>query len=290
MTVETPTSIVPVRRVSSINSIQWTPIVLGALAATALSSILISFAATIGLGVASTSPSWRDASAALWILSGIFLVIQALISFGVGGYIAGRIRTPAEDGAVDDVDVSDGVHGLGAWALAVVMGVALAGLLAGASMSRGPAVNTSTAQTSAAEPLLSYEIDRLFRPVKRAPTVDLANERAEAGRILLTSSSHEGVSADDRAFLIQEIAAMTGLTAPDAERRVDTVIAESKTAISRSRRSTVILAFFVASALLIGAVTAWAGAVTGGSHRDGAPLPEWMEHSNRFHRRPVLRA
>src|SRR3954469_13313971 len=69
----------------------WTPIVLGALTATALSSILLTFGATIGLGVTSTAPTWRDASAALWLLSALYLILQAAISFGVGGYIAGRI-------------------------------------------------------------------------------------------------------------------------------------------------------------------------------------------------------
>jgi hypothetical protein len=43
--------------------LQWTPIIAGALAAMAL--ILVTFAAAVGLGVSSTSPSWRDASAAL---------------------------------------------------------------------------------------------------------------------------------------------------------------------------------------------------------------------------------
>ena len=52
------------------SNLQWTPIVAGALAATALSLILVTFAAAVGLGVSSTSPTWRDASAALWLLSG----------------------------------------------------------------------------------------------------------------------------------------------------------------------------------------------------------------------------
>ena len=59
------------------------------LTATALSSILITFAATVGLGVSSAAPTWRDASWALWLLSGIYLIVQALISFGCGGYVAG---------------------------------------------------------------------------------------------------------------------------------------------------------------------------------------------------------
>ena len=61
----------------------WTPIILGALMATALSTILLAFGATIGLGVASAAPTWRDASAALAILSGLYLIIQAALSFGV---------------------------------------------------------------------------------------------------------------------------------------------------------------------------------------------------------------
>jgi hypothetical protein len=289
MTMEAPTSVVAAPADRALSYVQWTPIVLGALAATALSSILISFAATIGLGVTSASPSWRDASAALWVLSGIYLVLQALISFSLGAYVAGRVRTPMAGVARDPmVDAADGIHGLGVWALAVVMGVVLAAVLASAAVSRTTSATSSTAPTNTAEPLLSYELDRLLRPVKRAPAIDQRTERAEAGRILLTTSSHEGVTTDDRAYLIQEVAAVTGLTPADAERRVDIVLGDARTAISRSRRSTVILAFFVASALLLGALAAWAAAVMGGSHRDGAPLPNWMERSNRLHRRPAI--
>jgi hypothetical protein len=120
--------------------------------------------------------------------------------------------------------------------------------------------------------------------------VDLRSERAEAGRILLTASGHEGISADDRTYLIQQVAAATGLAPADAEKRVDTVIANAKTALTRSRRSTIILAFSLAASLLLGAAAAWAGAVSGGRHRDGAPLPEWMTDANRWNpRRPMAR-
>ena len=263
--------------------LQWTPVVAGAICAAALSFILVTFAAAVGLGVSSTSPTWRDASVALWILSGLYLILQALLSFGLGGYIAGRIRTSLAENSTEEVENQDGLHGLAAWALAVVMGAALAGLI-GASAINRPSVPTTSANSSAAEPILSYELDRLFRAARRPANVDLNSERAEAGRILLTSSSHEGVSADDRTYLIQQVAATTGLAAADAERRVDNVIASSRTALARSRRSTIILAFSLAAALLLGAVAAWAAASAGGRHRDGAPLPEWMAGSNPFER------
>jgi hypothetical protein len=264
--------------------VQWSPIVLGAFAATALSSVLLTFAVTIGLGVTSASPTWRDASAALAILSGLYLIIQAVLSFGLGGYIAGHARIPTATTAAEETEHLDGAHGLGAWALAVVMGAILATWIGAATVSRtSPARNT--AQASAAEPLLSYELDRLFRASRRAPNVDLSAERAEAGRILLTTSSHSGMSAEDRTYLVQQVGALTGLAATDAERRVDSVIASATTAIARSRRSTIILAFSVATAIMLGAVAAWAAACAGGRHRDGAALPAWMLHSGALDRR-----
>ena len=74
--------------------LQWTPVIVGALAATALSLVLVTFAAAVGLGVSSTAPTWRDASWALWLLSGLYLILQAIVSFALGGYIAGRLRRP----------------------------------------------------------------------------------------------------------------------------------------------------------------------------------------------------
>jgi hypothetical protein len=265
--------------------LQWTPVVAGALAATALSLILVTFAATVGLGVSSTAPTWREASAALWILSGIYLILQAIVSFGFGGYIAGRLRNSVAAGPSDEVEVRDGLHGLAVWALAVVIGSMVAAFVGAATVNRAP---VSTPSASAAEPLLSYELDRLFRSARRPPNTDLRSDRAEAGRILLTSSGHDGVSADDRTYLIQQVGATTGLSAADAEKRVDTAIANAKTAITRTRRSTIILAFSLATALLLGAVAAWAAACAGGRHRDGAPLPEWMAHSDKLARRRIV--
>src|SRR5262252_4001824 len=100
-----------------LGSLQWTPIVAGALTATAVSSILVTFAATVGLGVSSAAPTWRDASVALWLLSGTYLILQALISFGCGGYVAGRTQAPVSMGQVEDVERRDGLHGVAAWAL-----------------------------------------------------------------------------------------------------------------------------------------------------------------------------
>lgn len=255
--------------------VDWTPVVLGALVAAALSSILLTFGASIGLGISSAAPTWRDASFALWLLSGLYLIIAALISFGAGGYVAGRVRTGLDDLDSEEREHRDGLHGLGAWAVAVVLGAIVAAVIGSAALVRSSTHDGAAASSTAAEPLLSYELDKMFRPARRPANADLSQARAEAGRILLTSSSHSGMSSDDRGYLVQLVAAITGLSGPDAEKRVDTAIGNAQTAIAKSRRSAVILAFSVAAALLLGAVVSWAAAAAGGRHRDGEPLPGW---------------
>jgi hypothetical protein len=252
----------------------WSPAVAGALIAAALSATLVAFGAAIGLGVASAAPTWRDASVALWLLSGIYLILVALVSFGAGGYFAGRIRTglPAADSG--DIEHRDGLHGLTAWAIAVVLTVLLTALAGSLTLARSPSAQVPSA--SAAEPMLSYELDRLFRPARRTPNAETTMERAEAGRILLTSSSHSGVATEDRAYLIQLVGGITGLAGADAERRVDNVIANAKTAIARSRRSAIIAAFSIAASILLGAVVAWFAAIEGGRHRDGRATSDWL--------------
>jgi hypothetical protein len=258
---------------------KWSPIVVGALTATAVSSIMVTFGATLGLGISSAAPTWRDASVALWVASGLYLILQALISFGCGGYLAGRTRAAVTGLDHEEVERVDGLHGIAAWALAVVLGVFLTAIVTIAA-DRPSALKTPPSSTEPSA--LSYEIDTLFRAPRRTPNVDLTPARAEAGRILLTSSSHNGVSADDRAYLGQMVTSTTGISAADADRRVDTVIANSHKAISRARASSIILAFSVAAALLFGAAAAWAGAAAGGRHRDGMPLSAWMLHANRL--------
>src|SRR5215204_5385138 len=75
-----------------LSQVDWGPVIAGALTAAALASVLHAFAAAIGLAVSSTAPTWRDASIALWILSGVYLVFVALVAYGVGGYVAGLLR------------------------------------------------------------------------------------------------------------------------------------------------------------------------------------------------------
>ena len=283
-TVATSTRTAPVGTDTAFE-IQWSAIFAGAVAASALAFILHAFAGAIGISLSSTAPTWRDASFALILLSGLYLILVALVSYGFGAFVAARLRAPVV-GTAEDIEFSDGMHGLIVWALATL----LTGLLALALVQATPrlaAPSASAPSTSVAgENIIAYDLDRLFRSERRPQgVVNMDYPRAEAARILLTASSHSGLQPEDRTYLVRLVTALTGLGQPEAERRVDGVVAQVKENISRARRSAVILGFMVGAAALVGAIAAWFAACAGGRQRDGRevlhPLWDW--------RRPVTR-
>ena len=173
--------------------------------------------------------------------------------------------------AAEATEFEDGMHGLLVWGIATL----LAGIITAATLqliprAPGMAAGAPGATTSVpGESIIGYDLDRLFRGGERRPDGDLSYDRAEAARILFTTSSHSGMDPSDRAYLARLVSADTGVAAAEAERRVDEVAARTKQDISRARSSTVILAFMVGAASLLGSIAAWMAAVTGGSIRDG---------------------
>jgi hypothetical protein len=88
---------------------------------------------------------------------------------------------------------------------------------------------------------------------------------------LWTASFHDNndLSAADRAYVAQVVAARTGLSQADAEKRVNDVIKEAKTAADTTRKNAAKLSFWLTAAMLFGALAASLAAVEGGSLRDG---------------------
>jgi hypothetical protein len=256
--------------------ISWGAVIAGAIAASALTFVLITFGAAIGLAIASPSATWRDTSVALALLSGLWLLLTAIASFALGGYLAGRLRATGESTTADEVELRDGLHGLLVWGLAILIGAALA--LGLARTAAAPATGNVLAPTaSTAEPLLAFELDRLFRADRRPGEAVEPDVRAQAARIITTSLGHADMAAEDRAYLVRLVMARTGLAQPDAERRVTEVIAQARRAIRRARANAVILAFMAAASLLAGAAVAWFAAGFGGRHRDGEAVPAfWL--------------
>jgi hypothetical protein len=244
-------------------------VIADAICASALAFVLHAFAGAVGISLASTAPTWRDSSAALVLISGLYLVLVALVSYGFGAYITARLRVPSPS-ASDFNEFRNGLDGLLMWALATL----LTGLIALAVAQSAPRLTTSagnSAQTSVAgENIIAYDLDRLFRSERRPQGVTESIEypRAEAARILLTASSHRGLQAEDRGYLVRLVSAVTGLAPPDAERRVDQVVAQATDNISRARRTGVILGFMVGAAALLGAAASWYVASETGRYRD----------------------
>jgi hypothetical protein len=256
-----------------VNYVQWGPAIAGALIAAAVGLVLDAFGAALGLAVSSTAPTWRDSSAALQVLSGLYLVLVAMAAFGAGGYVAGRMRRPLA-GTVEEVEFRDGTLGLVVWAIAVFL-TALTTWATAQSLSRLGTPSSAT-QSVAGENLIAYDLDRLFRAERRPQNTNIQYVRSEAARILLTSAGHTGITADDRNYLVALTSAETGLSVPDAVRRVDSIMAQTRDDIRKARRAAVILAFMVGAAALLGAAVAWLASCAGGRHRDGtAPSITW---------------
>src|ERR1043166_3424253 len=261
------------------SDIRWGAVIAGAIAAAGLVFVLHAFALGIGFSVSSTAPTWRDASIALVLASGLYLVLVALASYSFGGYIAARAFRPATAGTIEAGEFRDGLHGLIVWALATL----LAGLLAlGATQALSrlgapPGGSPGPAPSGGGENLIAYDLDRLFRGAETRGQ-NLTYDRAEAARILFTASSHRGLQQDDRAYLVRLVSTATGAAPPDAERRVNEVVTSGHDNIARARRSGVVLAFITAAAALLGAVAAWFAAVEAGRRRDArVTTPAWLD-------------
>jgi hypothetical protein len=191
---------------------EWGPIFAGGIAAAALALVLHAFALAMGLSVSSAAPTWRDASFALVLLSGLYVVLAALASYGLGGYLAGLMRT--RPSSREDADLGDGLHGLLVWALATLADCSdRIGHRPVPDRLAAPSGGQAGPSTSVGgENLIAYDLDRLFR-AERRPNTDLDYPRAEAPRILLTTSSHRGMQPEDRAYLVRLTAANIGLAA-----------------------------------------------------------------------------
>lgn len=262
----------PVGQPAHSSYVELGPAFAGAAITAAAFFVLMAFAAAIGLAVSSASPTWRDTSVGLTVLSGAWVVFSAVGSFALGGYIAGRLRA-RWDSTADEIHFRDGVHGLLVWGLAVIIGVGMTSAAATMLTNASKAPLAAPRDTAANEPsFLTYELDRLFRSDRPAQGGDV-EARAEAGRIIQTGLGHTDIAADDRAYLTRLVAARTGLPPSDADRRVQQIISESRDAATKVRRSAVILGFILAAALVAAAGAAWGTALAGGRHRDHELAP-----------------
>jgi hypothetical protein len=253
--------------------VQWRAILAGTAVAAGLSFTLHAFAAGIGLSVLSTAPTWRDSSALLWTLSGVYLLFVAIAAFAVGGYMTTRLRSPM--GVTSrETECNDGLHGLTTWGLAILVTAVLA--LGGAALTTpamAPSGAAGASQSVAGENIIALELDELLRGPREVS--NLSYRRAEAARILLKANSHAGVSNPDRDYLASLAASVTGIDAAAAQERADRAVTAARDELRKARTAAVLQAFFIGAALLVGAAIAWLTAVEGGKDRETGDFFGW---------------
>jgi hypothetical protein len=182
---------------SRFSGVSWGAIVAGGVASAAMATILMTLGA--GLGLISVSPWPNEGASAETVGIGVIVwsIVIEVVAFGLGGYLAGRLRTKWANMHGDEVYFRDTAHGFVTWALGTLVSIALVAAAAGhvargtaevgaaaiggagaAAAAAGPALADGSAYGSmGAGPMggprrgnpMDYYVDLLFRPAGSAP-------------------------------------------------------------------------------------------------------------------------
>lgn len=290
---------------ANVSAVSWGAIVAGAAAAAALSLILVMLG--VGLGLSSISPWAHDGASAVTfgVSTILWITLTQVLASAMGGYLAGRLRTKWVAIHTDEVYFRDTAHGFLAWAVASLATAALltsvigsivgGGVQAGASVAGGVATTAMAATagdvTGAGPDMaksdggngpMGYFVDSLFRKNidATAPGTTPAPEAAaEVTRIFLTNLVTGNLPAEDLQYTGQIVAQRTGLSQPEAEKRVTDTYAHlqakltdaqtaAKNAAEKARKASAYASLWLFISLLMGAFIASYSATYGGRQRD----------------------
>lgn len=255
---------------SRASAVSWAAIAAGGVAAAGFSLFMIELGAGVGLSVVSPWSNATPSATAISVAAGVSLCMISIMASALGGFIAGRLRVRWVGLHTDEVYFRDTAHGFLAWAFATIISASL--LASAATSVLGGATQGAAANPGLVPNNTAYYTDMLFRSDN--PTAPPASPGAQAsndevGRIFargLTGGS--SLPAADRTYIAQRVAARTGLPQAEAERRVDTVVTQAKDAADAARKAAAKTAFWMAAALLCGALAASLAAIAGGRERD----------------------
>lgn len=255
------------------SGVSWGAIFAGAAGAASLSLVLLLLGT--GLGFSSVSP-WTNqgaSAASIGIAAILWLSFTQIAASGMGGYLAGRLRTKWAGIHTDEVYFRDTAHGFLAWSVATLLTAALltsvvgsivgAGAQAGATAVGGVASAATVAGAGAAASNASdadssgpmgYFIDSLFRKdpsanaapasdasAAAAPMAPAMPERgtreagAEVSRIFLNSMRTGALPPEDAKYVGQVVAQRTGLSQQDAEKRVTDTYAKAQSTLNEAK-------------------------------------------------------
>ncbi|MEH6751272.1 MAG: hypothetical protein V7698_13400 [Paracoccaceae bacterium] len=262
--------------------VDWAAILAGGIFALAISFLLVSFGASLGLSLASPFRGEGVSAAWLVIAAGIWLAWVMVVGFGAGGYLCGRLRRRAGDATPHEVEARDGMHGLLVWATGAMVGTVLAAFGAGGFISAGVSAADTVTELAGDAVSSDYFANVMLRGDAGATTGEGADAISVAPAVqqevatIITRSLTTGEMVErDRTYMAQVVAANSDLGQDEARARVDETIAEidaaraaAREVAEKARVAGVIFGFIAAATLLIGAVAAFFAAAAGGHHRD----------------------
>jgi hypothetical protein len=267
---------------SAIPAVSWPAIFAGAFVATAASLVLVELGSGFGLASLSAWPNSGASAATFTVTMAIWLVIVQWLASGMGGYIAGRLRTKWVNTHTHEVFFRDTAHGFITWAIGTVLVAAFLASAGTAAVSGGVHATTAVASAAAAsgtqaaaQSVSPYTLDTLFRSPRSDSTPIPPEARDEAGRILANGIATGDVPTADRAYMAELVSARTGASPEDAQKRVDNAIAQVKAAdvkarqvADAARKTAAEAAIFGGLSMLVGAFIACVAAALGGQRRD----------------------
>lgn len=302
---ENPDTYLSVPARTSGSAVSWGAIFAGAVAAASLAMILLMLGT--GLGLSSISP-WEDhglSAGTIGIATIAWLTFTQIVSSGMGGYLAGRLRTKWQDTHVDEIYFRDTAHGFLTWAVAALISAVLLTTTLGSIVSGGAkavgsvaggasALSVSGAAKGSSEvssESMGYFINSLFRKTNPSAAADTQSnsmppaqpvspaQLGEVTGIFINSIGSDSLPPDDLRYIAQLVSQNTGLTQTEAEQRVQSIYAKiqsqleeakntAKEAADTARKATSYVTLWTFISLLIGAFVASLSATFGGRQRD----------------------
>ncbi|MBB2158478.1 hypothetical protein HLH33_19700 [Gluconacetobacter diazotrophicus] len=232
-----------------------------------------------GLGLAWVSPvSGNNPSGMTFtVVTAIWLIVVQWVSSFFGGYLAGRLRPALGDVHRHEVTFRDTAAGFVAWAVAAVLIVGLVGSSAwsvGKTATQTAGSLGAGAIAHAASNPSDYMLDTLFRTSQPNTSSSSQDVKSEAGRILATAATGD-VTPADHDYLVQMIAARTGISPEDAGKRLDQAIASEKDAVAKARhiadvtrKAVSSFALYTFFSMLVGALISCVSGAIGSRQRD----------------------
>ena len=282
------------------SAVSWAAIFAGAAGAAALSMLLLILG--IGFGFTAVSPwSMEGISASAFGFAAIvWLTFTQIAASGMGGYLAGRLRSKWPSAHSDEVYFRDTAHGFLTWAVAslltaavltsVLASIVAGGVRAGSEVASGVADSAEAMTTGGddSDGMVEYFVESLFRGDFRGDPGAAGEQQAsevseipvgEVARIFTQALRTGTLSQEDARYIGRLIAQRTELSQQEGEQRVSqgfeslqSTLEEAETtareAAEEAREASAFAALWMFVALLIGAFTASLMAIFGGRQRD----------------------